>query len=100
MQSMTGAMNDIKTSSDAIAKIIKTIDEIAFQTNVLARNAAVEAARAGEAGMGIRWPLAELAIGEVSGRAGVVAHFHEDARPSWAFMETGREGLFLCRPGS
>jgi hypothetical protein len=44
--------------------------------------------------------LAQLAIGEVSGRAGVVAHFHEDARPSWAFMETGREGLFLCRPGS
>lgn len=52
MQNMMKAMDDLKKSSAEIAKIIKVIDEIAFQTNILSLNAAVEAARAGDAGKG------------------------------------------------
>ena len=52
MEQLTGAMEDISKSSRQISGIIKTIEDISFQTNILALNAAVEAARAGAAGKG------------------------------------------------
>src|SRR5690606_35073954 len=52
MKQMLKAMVEINSSSANISKIIKVIDEIAFQTNILSLNAAVEAARAGQHGKG------------------------------------------------
>jgi methyl-accepting chemotaxis protein len=52
VERLAGAMSELQQASGATAKIVRTIDEIAFQTNLLALNAAVEAARAGDAGRG------------------------------------------------
>lgn len=52
MTQMLGAMEEISSTSSEIAKIIHTIEDISFQTNILALNASIEAARAGEAGKG------------------------------------------------
>jgi methyl-accepting chemotaxis protein len=85
MSDLTSSMNLISKSSNQVAGVLKTIDEIAFNTNILALNAAVEAARAGEAGAGF-----SVVAEEVRSLARRAA---EAARNSGAIIEQTRNDV-------
>ncbi|MFN7939844.1 MAG: methyl-accepting chemotaxis protein [Bryobacteraceae bacterium] len=76
LDATVAAMVDIHSQSLRVSQIIRTIDEIAFQTNILALNAAVEAARAGEAGMG--FAVVAEAVRDLAHRCASAAKDTED----------------------
>ncbi|MEB3202431.1 MAG: methyl-accepting chemotaxis protein [Synechococcus sp.] len=88
LEAMARAMAAIEKSSSDVGKIVKSIDEIAFQTNILALNAAVEAARAGEAGSGFAVVAEE--VRSLAQRSAAAAH--ESSQKIEASILSSQEG--------